>query len=124
MGSPVLMPSASLSNAASEKHGRSAFSYPSTEEEFLQDVYKFMRKRETPIDRIPHLGFKQIDLYLMFQTVQSFGGYDEVTIKQLWKQVYNKLGGNPRSTSAATCTRRHYERSVFRKTPTWSAGAT
>ena len=36
----------------------------------------------------------------------------QVTTHQLWKQVYNTLGGNPRSTSAATCTRRHYEKSV------------
>lgn len=34
----------------------------------------------------------------------------QVTAQQLWKQVYNALGGNPSSTSAATCTRRHYER--------------
>lgn len=34
----------------------------------------------------------------------------QVTAQQQWKQVYNTLGGNPRSTSAATCTRRHYER--------------
>lgn len=34
----------------------------------------------------------------------------QVTTQQLWKQVYNTLGGNPRSTSAATCTRRHYEK--------------
>lgn len=36
----------------------------------------------------------------------------QVTSQQLWKQVYNMLGGNPRSTSAATCTRRHYEKWV------------
>lgn len=36
----------------------------------------------------------------------------QVTAQQLWKQVYNMLGGNPRSTSAATCTRRHYEKWV------------
>lgn len=35
-----------------------------------------------------------------------------MTGQQLWKQVYNTLGGNPRSTSAATCTRRHYEKWV------------
>jgi len=38
----------------------------------------------------------------------------QVTVQQLWKQVYNTLGGNPRSTSAATCTRRHYEKWVHR----------
>ncbi|XP_044190182.1 AT-rich interaction domain 6 [Thunnus albacares] len=80
------------------------------EEEFLKDLYLFMKKRDTPIERIPHLGFKQIDLFVMFKTVKDLGGYHQVTAQQLWKQVYNTLGGNPRSTSAATCTRRHYEK--------------
>ncbi|XP_026209418.1 AT-rich interaction domain 6 [Anabas testudineus] len=81
-----------------------------TEERFLKDLYLFMKKRDTPIERIPHLGFKQIDLFVMFKTVRDLGGYHQVTAQQLWKQVYNTLGGNPRSTSAATCTRRHYEK--------------
>uniref|UniRef100_A0A8C7YTH8 ARID domain-containing protein n=1 Tax=Oryzias sinensis TaxID=183150 RepID=A0A8C7YTH8_9TELE len=81
-----------------------------TEEQFLKDLYIFMKKRDTPIERIPNLGFKQIDLFVMFKTVNDLGGYHKVTSHQLWKQVYNILGGNPRSTSAATCTRRHYER--------------
>lgn len=80
------------------------------EDAFLKDLYLFMRKRDTPIERIPHLGFKQIDLFMMYTTVRDLGGYHQVTTHQLWKQVYNTLGGNPRSTSAATCTRRHYER--------------
>ncbi|XP_072227903.1 AT-rich interactive domain-containing protein 5A-like [Leuresthes tenuis] len=81
-----------------------------TEEQFLKNLYLFMKKRDTPIERIPNLGFKQIDLFVMFKTVNDFGGYHQVTSHQLWKQVYNTLGGNPRSTSAATCTRRHYEK--------------
>ncbi|XP_077594298.1 AT-rich interaction domain 6 [Stigmatopora nigra] len=81
-----------------------------SEEAFLKNLYLFMKKRDTPIERIPHLGFKQIDLFLMFKTVRDLGGYHQVTAQQLWKQVYNSLGGNPRSTSAATCTRRHYEK--------------
>lgn len=81
-----------------------------TEQQFLKELYLFMRKRDTPIERIPHLGFKQIDLFVMFKTVNDLGGYSQVTSQQQWKQVYNTLGGNPRSTSAATCTRRHYEK--------------
>ncbi|XP_071219805.1 trithorax group protein osa-like [Salvelinus alpinus] len=80
------------------------------EETFLKDLYLHMKKRDTPIERIPHLGFKLIDLFMMYKTVKSMGGYLQVTTQQLWKQVYNTLGGNPRSTSAATCTRRHYEK--------------
>ncbi|XP_026090179.1 AT-rich interaction domain 6 [Carassius auratus] len=81
-----------------------------TEESFLKDLYLFMKQRDTPIERIPHLGFKQIDVFLMYKTVKELGGYQQVTAQQLWKKVYNILGGNPRSTSAATCTRRHYEK--------------
>ncbi|XP_077050248.1 AT-rich interaction domain 6 [Siphateles boraxobius] len=81
-----------------------------TEERFLKDLYLFMKQRDTPIERIPHLGFKQIDMFLMYRTVKDLGGYQQVTTQQLWKKVYNILGGNPRSTSAATCTRRHYEK--------------
>ncbi|XP_057216882.1 AT-rich interaction domain 6 [Triplophysa rosa] len=81
-----------------------------TEESFLKDLYVFMKQRDTPIERVPHLGFKQIDLFLMYKTVKELGGYQQVTAQQLWKKVYNILGGNPRSTSAATCTRRHYEK--------------
>ncbi|KAF1377783.1 hypothetical protein PFLUV_G00204320 [Perca fluviatilis] len=81
-----------------------------TEEQFLSDLYMFMKKKDTPIERIPNLGFKQIDLFVMYKVVRDLGGYHQVTAQQLWKQVYNMLGGNPRSTSAATCTRRHYEK--------------
>ncbi|KAL0965372.1 hypothetical protein UPYG_G00280460 [Umbra pygmaea] len=80
------------------------------EETFLKVLYTYMKKRDTPIERIPHLGFKQIDLFMMYKTVKNLGGYHQVTAQQMWKQVYNTLGGNPRSTSAATCTRRHYEK--------------
>ncbi|GIY30255.1 AT-rich interactive domain-containing protein 5B [Caerostris extrusa] len=81
-----------------------------SEQEFLQRLFKFMKKRNTPIHRVPHLGFKQIDLYLFYSFAKKLGGYDKITTKKLWKLVYDELGGNPGSTSAATCTRRHYER--------------
>ncbi|XP_067124324.1 uncharacterized protein [Centruroides vittatus] len=80
------------------------------EQEFLQTLFKFMKNRNTPIHRVPHLGFKQIDLYFFYMYAQKLGGYEKITYKKLWKHVYDELGGNPGSTSAATCTRRHYER--------------
>merc|ERR1711963_797743 len=56
------------------------------------------------------LGFKQIDLHLFFKKVVDLGGYDGCVSKKSWKSVYDELGGNPQNTSAATCTRRHYEK--------------
>ncbi|XP_055017545.1 AT-rich interactive domain-containing protein 5A isoform X2 [Boleophthalmus pectinirostris] len=75
------------------------------EKSFISGLHSYMRVRGTPIERIPHLGFKQ--------TVEKLGGYDSVTTKRLWKRVYDELGGSPGSTSAATCTRKHYERLVL-----------
>uniref|UniRef100_S4RXN4 ARID domain-containing protein n=1 Tax=Petromyzon marinus TaxID=7757 RepID=S4RXN4_PETMA len=83
------------------------------EENFLRELHGFMRTRKTPIGRIPNLGFKQVDLWVMFRAVQELGGYEAVTSQRLWKQIYDTLGGNRGSTSAATCTRRHYERLIL-----------
>ncbi|XP_053731908.1 AT-rich interactive domain-containing protein 5B [Synchiropus splendidus] len=80
------------------------------EQSFLVELYKYMKERDTPIERIPFLGFKQINLWTMFQAAQKLGGYELITVRRQWKHVYDELGGNPSSTSAATCTRRHYER--------------
>ena len=51
-----------------------------------------------------------VDLHLFFEKVKQVGGYDGCTQKKTWKQIYDDLGGNPSNTSAATCTRKHYER--------------
>ncbi|XP_078535038.1 uncharacterized protein LOC144821694 [Lissotriton helveticus] len=80
------------------------------EKDFTRALHQFMRERGSPIDRIPSLGFKQIDLFTFYRIVEKLGGYEQVTMRQLWRQVYNELGANPNSTSAATCTRKHYER--------------
>jgi hypothetical protein len=53
-----------------------------------------------------------VDLHQFFERVQELGGYQGCVSKKAWKQVYDDLGGNPQNTSAATCTRRHYERFV------------
>ncbi|KAK3524301.1 hypothetical protein QTP70_027032 [Hemibagrus guttatus] len=77
---------------------------------FLDQLYLFMERRGSPICKVPNLGFKKIDLFLMYSIVNKLGGYEAVTSRRLWKVVYNELGGSPGSTSAATCTRRHYEK--------------
>ncbi|XP_048843147.1 AT-rich interactive domain-containing protein 5B [Brienomyrus brachyistius] len=83
------------------------------EQAFLVALYKYMKERNTPIERIPYLGFKQINLWTMFKAAQNLGGYEQITARRQWKNVYDELGGNPGSTSAATCTRRHYERLIL-----------
>uniref|UniRef100_A0A3B4VE20 AT-rich interactive domain 5A n=1 Tax=Seriola dumerili TaxID=41447 RepID=A0A3B4VE20_SERDU len=83
------------------------------EKAFVSSLHSFMKDKGSPIERIPHLGFKQINLWKIYKAVEKRGGYDLVTAQRLWKKVYDELGGSPGSTSAATCTRRHYERLVL-----------
>ncbi|KAH0551824.1 hypothetical protein KQX54_001778 [Cotesia glomerata] len=80
------------------------------EKRFMVDVQSFMSLRGTPVLKMPLLGYRQIDLYLFYKQVQKLGGYDTVTSNRLWKSIYDEIGGNTGSTSAATITRRHYER--------------
>ncbi|XP_060570859.1 AT-rich interactive domain-containing protein 5B-like isoform X1 [Ruditapes philippinarum] len=80
------------------------------EQAFLIELHKYMKSRNTPIGRIPSLGFKQIDLFQFFTLAEEIGGYEQISMKRMWKHLYDKLGGNPGFTSAATCTRRHYEK--------------
>ena len=51
-----------------------------------------------------------VDLHAFFEKVDKLGGYDGCVHGKAWKSVYDELGGNPQNTSAATCTRRHYEK--------------
>ncbi|XP_043495814.1 uncharacterized protein LOC122520005 [Polistes fuscatus] len=80
------------------------------EKKFMVDVQTFMSSRGTPVGKMPLLGYRQIDLFLFYTKVQTLGGYDSVSAGRLWKTIYDDIGGNTGSTSAATITRRHYER--------------
>ncbi|XP_029460161.1 AT-rich interactive domain-containing protein 5A-like isoform X1 [Rhinatrema bivittatum] len=106
--------SSRLDKRPSEEEGDKQLDQEREEEQtFLVNLYNFMKERNTPIERVPHLGFKQINLWRIYQAVEKLGGYELVTGRRLWKNVYDELGGSPGSTSAATCTRRHYERLVL-----------
>uniref|UniRef100_A0A674EFA6 ARID domain-containing protein n=1 Tax=Salmo trutta TaxID=8032 RepID=A0A674EFA6_SALTR len=52
---------------------------PADEQVFLVALYKYMDERKTPIERIPYLGFKQINLWNMFQAAETLGGYELVS---------------------------------------------
>lgn len=80
------------------------------EKEFLSKLNSFMKNRLTPINRVPTIGYKEIDLFMFYNKVKHLGGYDSVTASKLWKYVYEEMGGDQNSTSAATIARRHYEK--------------
>ncbi|KAJ8921969.1 hypothetical protein NQ315_008606, partial [Exocentrus adspersus] len=78
--------------------------------EFVRKLTAFMKSNQTPIGRIPSLGYKELNLHEFFSKVQKLGGYDSVTTNRLWKSIFDDMSGHQNSTSAATVIRRHYER--------------
>ncbi|KAJ1526109.1 hypothetical protein ONE63_009272 [Megalurothrips usitatus] len=80
------------------------------EKMFLDRLHHFMNDRATPIGKVPMVGYKEMDLYHFFSRVQQLGGYDGVTANRMWKNILDEMGGDPANTSAATHSRRHYER--------------
>lgn len=80
------------------------------EKMFLDRLHHFMNDRQTPIGKVPMLGFKEMDLYKFFSKVQHLGGYDNVSANRMWPRVFDEMGGDPANTSATTHSKRHYER--------------
>lgn len=81
--------------------------------DFLHDLYTFMIKIGQPITKTPHLGYQELDLYLLYTLVIARGGMDAVTRRQEWKTVYQDLGLPTMSTSASYNTRTNYKKHLY-----------
>lgn len=57
---------------------------------FVAQLYKYMDERGTPINKAPSVNGKDLDLYRLFNIVHKMGGYNRVTSKDSWRQVYVK----------------------------------
>ncbi|XP_061172130.1 AT-rich interactive domain-containing protein 4A-like [Saccostrea echinata] len=65
---------------------------PSEEKDrFVAQLYKFMDDRGTSINRMPTLGNKDLNLYRLFNIVQTLGGYNKVTNLNKWKAVAGRM---------------------------------
>ncbi|XP_069708438.1 AT-rich interactive domain-containing protein 4B isoform X3 [Phaenicophaeus curvirostris] len=66
--------------------------FPEERESFLQQLYKFMEDRGTPINKRPVLGYRNLNLFKLFRLVHKLGGFDSIESGAVWKQVYQDLG--------------------------------
>ncbi|CAG5134424.1 unnamed protein product, partial [Candidula unifasciata] len=69
--------------------------------DFLDDLFAFMQKRGTPVNRIPIMAKQTLDLYELFRLVVSKGGLVEVINKKLWREITKGLNLPSSITSAA-----------------------
>jgi hypothetical protein len=82
-------------------------------DEFVESLYKFMIKKQRPIQKAPSLGYQTLDLFKLYKSVVSRGGMDEVTRLQAWKSIYQDLGIPTMSTSASYNTRTNYKKFLY-----------
>uniref|UniRef100_A0AAQ5ZJ32 ARID domain-containing protein n=1 Tax=Amphiprion ocellaris TaxID=80972 RepID=A0AAQ5ZJ32_AMPOC len=66
--------------------------FPEERENFLQQLYKFMEDRGTPINKRPVLGYRNLNLFKLYRLVNKLGGFDNIESGSVWKQVYQDLG--------------------------------
>ncbi|XP_067469529.1 AT-rich interactive domain-containing protein 4A isoform X1 [Thunnus thynnus] len=65
---------------------------PEERDHFLQQLYKFMEDRGTPINKPPVLGYKDLNLFKLFRLVYQQGGCRKIESGTVWKQIYMDLG--------------------------------
>ncbi|RXN15501.1 AT-rich interactive domain-containing 3B-like protein [Labeo rohita] len=59
--------------------------------EFLDDLFTFMQKRGTPVNRIPIMAKQVLDLYMLYKLVTEKGGLVEVINKKIWREITKGL---------------------------------
>uniref|UniRef100_G1QCM2 AT-rich interactive domain-containing protein 3 n=1 Tax=Myotis lucifugus TaxID=59463 RepID=G1QCM2_MYOLU len=69
--------------------------------EFLDDLFSFMQKRGTPVNRVPIMAKQVLDLYALFRLVTAKGGLVEVINRKVWREVTRGLSLPTTITSAA-----------------------
>uniref|UniRef100_A0A1A9W235 ARID domain-containing protein n=1 Tax=Glossina brevipalpis TaxID=37001 RepID=A0A1A9W235_9MUSC len=86
-----------LSNSSSENEDEidsdSSDDEPREEKDrFVAQLYKYMDDRGTPLNKVPSIQNRDVDLYRLFRAVQKRGGYNRVTAQNQWKSIAIRLG--------------------------------
>ncbi|XP_038598712.1 AT-rich interactive domain-containing protein 3C [Tachyglossus aculeatus] len=81
--------------------------------EFLDDLFGFMQKRGTPVNRIPIMAKQVLDLYALFRLVTAKGGLVEVINRKVWREVTKGLSLPTSITSAAFTLRTQYMKYLY-----------
>ncbi|KAI4873417.1 hypothetical protein NFI96_016660, partial [Prochilodus magdalenae] len=79
-------------DGSSEEEEEEVEPFPEERENFLQQLYKFMEDRGTPINKKPVLGYRNLNLFKLYRLVHKLGGFDNIDSGSVWKQVYQDLG--------------------------------
>ncbi|KAG7473451.1 hypothetical protein MATL_G00096030 [Megalops atlanticus] len=81
--------------------------------EFLDDLFSYMQKRGTPVNRIPIMAKQVLDLYMLYKLVTEKGGLVEVINKKIWREITKGLNLPTSITSAAFTLRTQYMKYLY-----------
>uniref|UniRef100_A0A3P9H9A9 AT-rich interactive domain-containing protein 3 n=1 Tax=Oryzias latipes TaxID=8090 RepID=A0A3P9H9A9_ORYLA len=81
--------------------------------EFLDDLFSFMQRRGTPVNRIPIMAKQVLDLYMLYKLVTEKGGLVEVINKKIWREITKGLNLPTSITSAAFTLRTQYMKYLY-----------
>ncbi|KAJ8396590.1 hypothetical protein AAFF_G00016560 [Aldrovandia affinis] len=81
--------------------------------EFLDELFSFMQKRGTPVNRIPIMAKQVLDLYTLYKLVTEKGGLVEVINKKIWREITKGLNLPTSITSAAFTLRTQYMKYLY-----------
>ncbi|KAB0385103.1 hypothetical protein FD755_000059 [Muntiacus reevesi] len=75
--------------------------------EFLRNLFSFVQRRGTPVNRIPIMARQVLDLFMLYVLVMEKGSLVEVINKKLWREITKGLNLPTSITSAAFTLRTH-----------------
>ncbi|XP_076033411.1 uncharacterized protein LOC143020683 isoform X7 [Oratosquilla oratoria] len=81
--------------------------------EFLDELFAYMQKRGTPINRLPIMAKQVLDLYELYNLVVARGGLVDVINKKLWQEIIKGLRLPSSITSAAFTLRTQYMKYLY-----------
>nr|XP_039268421.1 protein dead ringer homolog isoform X1 [Styela clava] len=81
--------------------------------QFLDELFTFMQKRGTPVNRIPIMAKQVLDLYQLYRLVVEKGGLVEVINKKIWREITKGLNLPSSITSAAFTLRTQYMKYLY-----------
>ncbi|PHH90241.1 hypothetical protein CDD83_4179 [Cordyceps sp. RAO-2017] len=90
-------------------------------EHFMKNLTALMNAKGLPLDPNPVVGDRQISLVMLFQIVQSRGGYKAVTAANGWLHVGQALGLPVQIPTVAPTLKQVYERNLQKFEEVWVA---
>ncbi|XP_058456622.1 AT-rich interactive domain-containing protein 4B-like isoform X2 [Malaya genurostris] len=104
----------SCSDSEQEVETDSSDDEPTEEKDhFVAQLYKFMDDRGTPLNKVPSIINRDVNLYRLFRAVQKLNGYNRVTSQNQWKQIALRLGFSPATPSITNLVKQAYKKFLF-----------